>query len=300
MIVLIEEPNFIRTLEQLGFKPKGNSTSLKVFCKAYYLLHLFYPACFYLQCGNSTIQSRWQWCSGWLWLGEDSHSQYGNLFDLLLARVIFKVQDDTSLGLKSSFSGALKHLLFGFILGGIFVSIVVGALSVTGGYRFVAFNESPNIMPFFLLFFVGAFNEELVFRGFIFQDLERVIGTKTSILISSFLFGFVHMINHVPNVTPESQMVFCTFLSLEAGLPFVMAFILTRSIWLAVGIHWAWNFFEGAVFGANVSGHELNSAVMLAKLSEGICGGGGAFGPENTLVNLFAGIGLFYLLYRLK
>ena len=222
------------------------------------------------------------------------------LISILLARVIFKVQDDTCLGLKSSFSGAFKHLLLGFLLGGIFLSIVVGALSFTGGYRFVAFNESPNIMPFFLLFFVGAFNEELVFRGFIFQDLERVLGTKISILISSFLFGFVHMINHVPNVTPESQMVFCTFLSLEAGLPFVMAFILTRSIWFAVGIHWAWNFFEGAVFGANVSGHELNSAVMLAKLSEGVFGGGGAFGPENTLVSLFAGIGLFYFLYRLK
>ncbi|MCA9815529.1 MAG: CPBP family intramembrane metalloprotease [Cyanobacteria bacterium HKST-UBA01] len=204
------------------------------------------------------------------------------------------------LGLKEEFPRALKGIGSGFLLGAFFVTAIISSLSLAGGYQFIGMAEAPQMVPYLLLYFISAVNEEMVFRGFLFQSLERGFGLKIAFVFASLLFGFAHMMNFIEGADVSQRVLLSAFLSVEAGFPMTMAFLLTRSIWFSVGIHFAWNFFEGVVYGANVSGHELDGVLVEARLTDGIWGGGGVLGPEATVVNLVFGLLLFCFLWKLK
>lgn len=204
------------------------------------------------------------------------------------------------LGLKEELPRALKGICSGFLTGAVFVTAIISSLFLAGGYEFIAMAKAPDLVPYILLYFVSAINEEMVFRGFLFQALERGFGLRIAFVFASVLFGFAHMMNYIEGADFSQRILLSAFLSVEAGFPMTMAFLLTRSIWFAVGIHFAWNFFEGVIYGANVSGHSLDGVLVEARLTEGIWGGGGVLGPEATVVNLVLGLLLFYLLWKLK
>lgn len=204
------------------------------------------------------------------------------------------------LGLKEDLPRALKGICSGFLTGAVFVTAIISSLFLAGGYEFIAMANAPNVVPYILLYFVSAINEEMVFRGFLFQALERGFGLRIAFVFASVLFGFAHMMNYIEGADFSQRVLLSAFLSVEAGFPMTMAFLLTRSIWFAVGIHFAWNFFEGVIYGANVSGHALDGVLVEARLTDGIWGGGGVLGPEATIVNLVFGLLLFYLLWKLK
>ena len=69
-----------------------------------------------------------------------------------------------------------------------------------------------------------------------------------------------------------------------------LAYVLTRNIWLAVGIHMSWNFTQGYVFGAAVSGVSSPYSVLKTTLSGPEVLTGGSFGPEGSVLAL--GVGL--------
>lgn len=71
--------------------------------------------------------------------------------------------------------------------------------------------------------------------------------------------------------------------ALEAGVLLGAAYMLTRDLWLPIGIHWAWNLFEGPIYGTAVSGSSSTS--LLTSVTTGpTLWTGGAFGPEAGLV----------------
>ncbi len=67
-------------------------------------------------------------------------------------------------------------------------------------------------------------------------------------ILSALVFGLLHMIN--PGATLWAGIA----VAIEAGILLAAAFVLTRRLWLAIGIHFAWNFVEGGIFGTPVSG----------------------------------------------
>ncbi|MGP1664743.1 MAG: lysostaphin resistance A-like protein, partial [Rhodanobacter sp.] len=67
-------------------------------------------------------------------------------------------------------------------------------------------------------------------------------------LISALFFGFVHMGN--PGATLWSSVA----IALEAGLLFGMLYHVTRSLPVCMGVHAAWNFAQGTIYGIPVSG----------------------------------------------
>jgi membrane protease YdiL (CAAX protease family) len=124
--------------------------------------------------------------------------------------------------------------------------------------------------------------EELLLRAVLFRILEEVGGTTVAVILSAATFGALHGAN--PGATAFSMIA----IAIEAGILLALAYALTRNLWLAVGIHMGWNFAEGSVFGAEVSGskeaHSLFSTVLTGpKLLTG-----GAFGPEASIVSLVA------------
>lgn len=122
--------------------------------------------------------------------------------------------------------------------------------------------------------------EELLFRVILFGILEEIAGSLVAILISAAAFGLAHFDN--PGATP-----FAIFaLSTEAGVMLALAYMLTRNVWIAVGIHAGWNFTQEFVLGALNSGQEHPNSYFQTTLSGPETLTGGAFGLEGSIVSL--------------
>jgi hypothetical protein len=104
-----------------------------------------------------------------------------------------------------------------------------------------------------------------------------------------------------PLVPPQVQNADASWLSsagiaIEAGVLFAAAYVAFRSLWVPIGMHWAWNLFEGPVFGTPVSGMSMHS-LLHGELRGSALVTGGAFGPEAGLVCIGLGalLGGFFL-----
>jgi membrane protease YdiL (CAAX protease family) len=122
----------------------------------------------------------------------------------------------------------------------------------------------------------SAAGEEIVFRGVVFRLLEERLGSTVALILSAAAFGGVHLVN--PGATWTSALA----IALEAGVLLGLAYVTTRSLWLPIGLHFGWNFTEGGVFGAAVSGGQIQG-IIVAPLSGPPLITGGAFGPEASL-----------------
>jgi membrane protease YdiL (CAAX protease family) len=121
-----------------------------------------------------------------------------------------------------------------------------------------------------------AWYEELFFRGYILQNFIEGMGLKWTIVVTSLLFGLVHIFN--PDAT-----LFSSFLIAVITPQLIYAYLKTGQLWLPIGIHLGWNFFQASVFGFASSGQVSPSLISqtpigLAWLS------GGEFGAEASVL----------------
>jgi membrane protease YdiL (CAAX protease family) len=188
--------------------------------------------------------------------------------------------------------GGLKDLGGGVLLGmGLFIA-TIGSIWSLGYYKVTGFNEWTVMIPAFSAAVIAGFMEEILVRGIVFRIMEEGLGTWLSLGISASLFGFLHLKN--PNATILSGVA----IALTAGILLASAYILTRRLWLAIGLHFAWNFTQGGIFGVAVSG--TNSKGLLdAQLTGPDLLSGGPFGAEDSIfVVIFALLLSAYLLHQ--
>lgn len=169
----------------------------------------------------------------------------------------------------------------------------VGILALLGGYRIVGVTVVGEALASGLLlhFLVGVF-EETLFRGLLFRFLEEGFGSWIALVTTALIFGGLHLSN--PNATVWST---CA-IALEAGISFGAVYMATRSLWVVMGFHTAWNFLQGAVFGVAVSGNGAPSDSLFTPIIQGNPWlSGGAFGIEASViaVALGLGLGLFFI-----
>lgn len=134
------------------------------------------------------------------------------------------------------------------------------------------------IAPFAAMAVLSGVGEELVFRGGVFRILEDMFGTTAALILSGALFGGLHLMN--PHATWFSSLA----ISLEAGVLLAAAYAASRSLWLPIGIHIGWNFTEGGIFGAAVSGSGGGHGIVNMPLHGPALYTGGAFGPEASVI----------------
>lgn len=127
---------------------------------------------------------------------------------------------------------------------------------------------------------VTAMAEELLFRVILFGILEEIAGSFVAIVLSAAAFGLAHAGN--PGATPFSLFA----LSVELGVMLSLAYMLTRNVWIVVGIHAGWNFMQSFVFGAANSGTHDPFSYFRTTLSGPDILTGGAFGLEGSSVSL--------------
>ena len=173
---------------------------------------------------------------------------------------------------------ALRHLLMGLGAGlGVF-SIAVAIAAALGVYSISGQGDLTDLLPAFItaaLF--PAISEELVFRGIMFRWLEEWGGSWVALILSSVRFGLVHAFN------PGSSWVAVSFIAIEAGVMLGAAYMLTRSLWLPMGIHAAWNFAQGEVYDIPVSGQAVHGLVDARLAGPPLLTGNG-FGLEASIL----------------
>jgi membrane protease YdiL (CAAX protease family) len=150
-----------------------------------------------------------------------------------------------------------------------------------------------STLTFFIGFILVGWNEELLSRGYHLQTIASGMNLFWGVVISSAVFGLLHLGN--PNATWVSAAgIFF------AGIYLAYAYLRTKQLWLSIGLHIGWNFFEGVVFGFPVSGLDVYALTRIRVHGPELWTGG-AFGPEAGLIvlpSLLLGTLLIYLYTR--
>lgn len=173
----------------------------------------------------------------------------------------------------------LRELGAGVLLGAFLLCLTVGVLAALGVYQVTGSNRYAAMLatvPGFVLFVVL---EEIVMRGVVFRILEQSLGSWIALAISAAIFGLLHLLN------PGATLLNAGSVMVEAGVMLAAAYMVTRRLWLCIGIHIAWNFTEGGIFSAAVSGGDTKG-LLQAKLIGADWLTGGTFGVEGSAVAL--------------
>jgi len=172
----------------------------------------------------------------------------------------------------------LRKLLLGLVGGTVIFSIAVAIAGVLGIYRIVGIGSLNGLLSALIVPTVGAaVTEELLFRGILFRWLEQFGGSWVALLLTSAFFGAAHLNN------PNASWIAAVGIAFEAGVMLGAAYMLTRSLWLPMGLHAAWNFTQGEIYDIPVSGTKVDGMVD-AQLSGPPLLSGNGFGLEASVI----------------
>ena len=178
----------------------------------------------------------------------------------------------------------VPHLSLGLLVGFVFMVLVVCTITALGNAfeSWSGFSWKEQFAAL-MLFLSVAVAEEVIERGVIFRLVDERWGVWVALLVSALTFGFGHIFND--NATWWSSLA----ISIEAGLLLGAAYKWSGSLWLPIGIHWAWNYVQGNVFGLAVSGMNAGDTMLVTTVDGPDIVTGGAFGPEASIVTVILG-----------
>ena len=178
----------------------------------------------------------------------------------------------------------VPHTLLGILVGFIFMVLVVSTIVAMGDatvtWRGFSVEKQFSV---FMMFLAVAVGEEMIFRGVIFRWIDERWNTWVALLISAILFGWMHISND--NATWWSSLA----IAVEAGLLLGAAYKWSGSLWVPIGIHWAWNYTQGNIFGLAVSGSDAGETMLTTIVNGPDIITGGAFGPEASIISVILG-----------
>jgi membrane protease YdiL (CAAX protease family) len=189
---------------------------------------------------------------------------------------LMEQRDATEIGLRK---GA-PQLLMGALLGTGLMSAVYLVLWALGRATFTSGNGLDGLLGALVVMFAVGVLEELLLRAVLFRIVEQMGGTTVAVLFSAVVFGLLHAVN------PGAALWSSAAIALEAGVMLALAYALTHNLWLAIGIHAGWNFAEGSIFGARVSGTSEAHSLVKSSLSGPDLLTGGGFGPEASIFSV--------------
>jgi membrane protease YdiL (CAAX protease family) len=162
----------------------------------------------------------------------------------LFVRVVERRPDIEELGT----AGWLRELALGFGIGAGWSLAIFAVLLLTGGVRIVGFLPPHALLLTIVVQLCASIILEIVLRGILFRQVERLFGTWLTLLLVTICFGLVSLVG-----TDEEPLAVLANV-IDAGLVFSAMFVVTRRLWAAIGLHVAW-------FSAQVS---LNGVPSIA------------------------------------
>ena len=185
---------------------------------------------------------------------------------------------------------AVPQFAVGTLLGMLALIAACLLLVVVGSLRFTPDRGSAGewlvgMARMFAVLLLPAATEEALFRGYPYQKLVEGFGAPAATLAASAGFAIAHANNPSVNGIALANIFI-------AGIMLSVAFLLTRSLWFATGVHLGWNWAMAGLLDLPVSGLELFDAPLYEPLDRGPAWvSGGAFGPEAGIAG-FVGLAL--------
>ena len=182
----------------------------------------------------------------------------------------------------------LKKYSLGFLIGLAMMSIIVLILLPFG---YITIEKNPiqpvgvsaiaSILVILFGWIIQGATEEIVTRGWLLNVLSTKYNIGVGLLISSTLFGLMHLTN--PNVN-----YIAVINIILVGLFYGLYVIKTNDLWAVCGMHSAWNFAQGNIFGFKVSGLDVSVGSLIdLNLVGSDFVTGGIFGPEAGITATF-------------
>ncbi len=172
----------------------------------------------------------------------------------------------------------LPQLGAGLLIGAAMFGAVMAVMAAFGLYEIRGLGAAPAWIAVGKAIQSGVV-EEIMIRAVLLRLIWRAFGPWAAFALSAALFGF----GHLPN--PNATVFAAVAIALEAGIMLGAFYALTGRVWMSIGVHAAWNFTQGYLFGAAVSGGDFGPAIASSSARPGFPEWltGGAFGPEASL-----------------
>ncbi|MDE3145176.1 MAG: CPBP family intramembrane metalloprotease [Bacteroidota bacterium] len=164
--------------------------------------------------------------------------------------------------------------LFGALLV-LFVGSLILVINKNLYFTNVFFNFS-DFTSGIILFISIAFVEEIVFRGYLLNNLLQSMNQWWALIITAAVFTIMHIQNYQSNILSVTNIFI-------AGLVLGINYIYTKNLWFSVFFHFGWNFFQGSVLGYPISGINVGSGIMQQSLNGAERLTGGDFGFEGSI-----------------
>lgn len=189
-----------------------------------------------------------------------------------------------------------KELLTGLIMGAVSITVVCIALLLLKQVKLTNSISSPNISVSpvigLITFTLVGFGEEIFGRAYVMSVLKQTKNKWAIIIISSAIFSALHLFNNSIGILPVINLFI-------VGVLFGYMFMKSRNVWMPIGFHITWNYFQGYIWGFQVSGNEVKGLYQVEIVANNYINGG-QFGPEGGLVVtfilliLFAIVGVYF------
>ena len=200
-----------------------------------------------------------------------------------LARRFLDYRSFSSLGLQLDRS-TVSDLIVGFFIPGLMMALIFLIEYAAGWTQFqgwswqaVGIGQSViGLLGGLAAFVLVGISEEIFSRGYHLQNLMEGLNLHWALFLSSSVFALLHLLN------PSSSLM-STLGLLAAGYFLAYGWVRTRRLWLPIGLHIGWNFFEGNIFGFQVSGLDTFRLLLHTPSGPELITGG-TFGPEAGLI----------------
>jgi membrane protease YdiL (CAAX protease family) len=180
---------------------------------------------------------------------------------------------------ETSSALAIRELGIGLFIGVLLIAVTIAILAALGIYQITGNNGWSTMLALLPASILAGILEEVVIRGIVFRILELWLGSWIALAISAAIFGILHLLN------PGATLLNAATISIEAGVLLAAAYMLTRRLWLCIGIHIAWNFTQGGIFSVAVSGASAKGLLQASMVGPDWLTGG-KFGVEASPVAL--------------
>lgn len=217
------------------------------------------------------------------------------LLSVLLVVLFTRLVDRRSVSsLGFEYRGYLSDGVVGFLLPLIIIGSVSLILYFTKSIEWtdITFTSGDFLNGLFLMVII-AVGEEMVFRGYILNNLMQSLNRWLALSISAALFALMHSNNPGVNLMAMVNLF-------AGGLLLGINYVFTRNLWFSILLHTGWNFLQGPLLGFPVSGVNLPS-VLEHELKGDPAITGGRFGLEASVVTgilLILSILILFFVYR--
>jgi membrane protease YdiL (CAAX protease family) len=202
-----------------------------------------------------------------------------------IARRFLDYRSFISLGLQIDLN-TISDMVIGFLIPGLLMSLIFLVEYAAGWIQFQGWSWQTigvrqsllGLIGGLVFFILVGINEEILSRGYHLQNIMDGLNLRWALFLSSSIFALLHAFN------PSSSLI-STLGLFAAGYFLAYGWVRTRRLWLPIGLHIGWNFFEGNIFGFPVSGLDTFNLIEQVPTGPEVVTGG-AFGPEAGLIVL--------------